>query len=314
MPPPSAVVQVPQDPAGVQEETTGVGGSDDEGDDDIEEEEDEQGEEEESEEAAIARATELVKKHRTIKQQSGAVGLLCNDAAAKAIVELEQELVAEKITNVAELKAALNLNDGDKLTATLVRNMIKEKKRDAYDAALPSSKRARLEMSSQDYDPFVTEDDDTKDPDHHGNSNDKNIDEMNLKELEELLTKKTTDLKMMEKEKADNPVVVVMKEFAEHTLPEKEEEAKQVLVKVRVVLKDAWFTSCSPAELRLISQLAEATARKKELQPLIDIASKEVLEIKAKYGEKLASDKLAKVEKKAAGKVAASSSSSRKRH
>ena len=86
-----------------------------------------------------------------------------------------------------------------------------------------------------------------------------------------------------------------------------------MLSKVRVVLKDAWFTSCSPTELRLISQLAEASARKKELQPLIEVASKEVLEIKAKYGETLASDKLAKVERKAAGKAAASSVARKRR-
>ena len=84
-----------------------------------------------------------------IKQQAGALGLQCNDAAAEAIVKLEPELLAEKITTVAELQAALNLNHGDRLTATLVRKLIKEKMQSAHDAALPSVKRPRLEMSSQ---------------------------------------------------------------------------------------------------------------------------------------------------------------------
>ena len=102
-------------------------------------------------------------------------------------------------------------------------------------------------------------------------------------------------------------------EFADSTLPEKEEEAKQVLTKVRVVLKDEWFTSCSPTELRLISKLAAATARKKELPPLIEIASKEVAEIKSSYAEKIASDRLTKLEKKAETKAASTSIASRKR-
>ena len=222
-------VQVPQD------DSTGKGGNDD---DDEEEEEEEEGEEEdegeEDEAAELARAAAFIKKKRGIIQQAGGIGLQCNDVAAKAIVDLEQELLAEKITNVAELKAALNLNDGDKLTATLVRNLIKEKKRAAYDAALPSSKRAKVDADSQvrpryysprmytfashsfpcaqDYDPFTAEeDDDSNDPDHYGSPSDKKISEMNVKEMEDLLTKKSTDLKMLQREMSTNPTVVVMK-------------------------------------------------------------------------------------------------------
>ena len=65
----------------------------------------------------------------------------------------------------------------------------------------------------------MTEDDETKDPDHHGNASDKTLDEMSLKEMEDLLTKKSTELKMMEKEKADNPVVLVMKVAAVDSNP-----------------------------------------------------------------------------------------------
>ena len=136
-------VQVPQD------DSTGKGGNDDDDEEEEEEEGEEEDEGEEDEAAELARAAAFIKKKRGIIQQAGGIGLQCNDVAAKAIVDLEQELLVEKITNVAELKAALNLNDGDKLTATLVRNLIKEKKRAAYDAALPSSKRAKVDASSQ---------------------------------------------------------------------------------------------------------------------------------------------------------------------
>ena len=65
---------------------------------------------------------------------------------------------------------------------------------------------------AQEYDPWgAAEDDDSNDPDHYGSPSDKKISEMNVKEMEDLLTKKSTELKMIQREMSTNPTVMVMK-------------------------------------------------------------------------------------------------------
>tara|TARA_R110000787_G_scaffold283599_1_gene396566 strand:+ start:852 stop:1403 length:552 start_codon:yes stop_codon:yes gene_type:complete len=154
---------------------------------------------------------------------------------------------------------------------------------------------------SQDFDPYA--EDDPEDEDYVDGSKDKSIHNMSEKELEDLLTKKTTELKVLETELAVSPVMQTMKEFATATPADKEAEMRAVLGKVRVVLKDEWFQHCSPAELRLISKLAEATARKKELPDEIARMSEEVSALKGKYAEVLAATRIEKLTKKATAKA-----------
>lgn len=87
---------------------------------------------------------------------------------------------------------------------------------------------------------------------------------------------------------------------------------RAVLSKVRVVLKDAWFQDCSPAELRLIAKLAEATARKKELPATIARMSEEVTALKGKFAEVLAAQRIEKLTKRATAKAAVSSVSGKR--
>ena len=152
---------------------------------------------------------------------------------------------------------------------------------------------------SQDFDPYAKDDPD--DEEYVEGSKDKSIHDMSEKELEDLLTKKTTELKVLESE--PSPVIQTLKDFAASTPANKEMEMRSVLAKVRVVLKDTWFQQCSPAELRLISKLAEATARKKEMPDAIARMSDEVNALKSKYAEVVAAMRIEKLTKKATAKA-----------
>ena len=93
-----------------------------------------------------------------------------------------------------------------------------------------------LDSRRQDFDPYAVDDDERKDPDHHGDSGDKVLEEMSKAELDTKLANTKAVVLALEKEKIDNPIKQAMLKYAEKTPKDMEqaEKAKAALLKVRV--------------------------------------------------------------------------------
>ena len=157
-------------------------------------------------------------------------------------------------------------------------------------------------MQGNSFDPYAVEDDEQKDPDHPGGSGDKLLEEMSKGELESKLANDKSIVISFEKEKTDNPIKQAMLTYAEKTPKEAEaaDKAKAVLLKVREhVLKNKWFQECTVEELRLIALFAEASARKKELDSLIERAMSECTATESVWEKKVLEMARTGVDKKA---------------
>ena len=277
-------------------DTTGVGGSQDslEMYDDDEEEEEE--EEEESEADFLSRMIQERNEAQAFRTQILQVNLTYNDASVKALVELKPELEVYGVKSMNDLKDVLGLSDGDKLNAGLIRGYVKQRKREAYDAALP-----RIVQSDSQFDPFEV-DDDPNDPEHHGSSSDVNLQDMSFGQIQQLYVGKQTEVQSLKKELADKPIKVALKEFAkEHS--SHEDEAKATMRSVRGVTGSDGFKGLDVESLKLLSTLAHASARTKELDKLIAFANAEVDKIKPIYLNKVIEKDRESVEKKVSKKA-----------
>ena len=125
-------------PAGQHEEETGVGGDDAHEDDDEEDDELDVGEEAEDEAEEVARFAAFVKEKRAIMQEAAGINIIITESTVKAIIELKSELTDANINSISDLKNVLQLTDGTKMTVKMVRDLVKEHKRGAYDAPLPN--------------------------------------------------------------------------------------------------------------------------------------------------------------------------------
>lgn len=210
--------------------TATTGGADNDGDNG-EEDDDGEEEDEETEEQALERAAALTKKKFAFAASARALKVVVSPKSLEPLVNLEHKLAAEKITDFAMLKSALELKDGDTLTVKMVKEMLTSRARDAYDAEHGAV------GSQEEYDPFAKEecDDDDDDPAHYGKT-DKPIYEMSKKDVETLLVEEKAELKTMVAELAAKPKNRVMDDFAATVTPDKEEEAKATLNKVSIAL------------------------------------------------------------------------------